>query len=189
MSGYDWRWKIDQAVERLRTRYDHIGRKTGAPFLAVVYPQEAELAVLAEWTVRVGALRTEYDVRTVDVLQVTQAVVADIGAANIVDAMSCPMPGADPTADLGGLWTTAVATAVRDAFASSKAARPVVCLQRLGALYPAASPRSVMHTLWEGDQTNIKGPVVVLVPGTLEAPRTYSFLDRASEFMYRGDLL
>ena len=38
MSKVDWEWKIREAVERIKTRYDHIGRKTGAPFLALVYP-------------------------------------------------------------------------------------------------------------------------------------------------------
>ena len=49
MSSHDWRWKIGEAIERIRTRYDYIGRKTGAPFLALVYPPEAEPAVLKEW--------------------------------------------------------------------------------------------------------------------------------------------
>ena len=40
--GGDWEWKLREAVERLRTRYEHIGRKTGAPFLAIVYPPEVE---------------------------------------------------------------------------------------------------------------------------------------------------
>ena len=38
-----------EAIERIRSRYEHIGRKTGAPFLAVVYPAELETAVLKEW--------------------------------------------------------------------------------------------------------------------------------------------
>ena len=29
MSSHDWRWKIGEAIERIRTRYDYIGRKTG----------------------------------------------------------------------------------------------------------------------------------------------------------------
>ena len=45
----DWRRKIAEAAERVRTRYGHIGRKTGAPFLAVVYPPEVESAALREW--------------------------------------------------------------------------------------------------------------------------------------------
>ena len=41
----DWQWKLREAVDTIKARYDQIGRKTGAPFLAVVYPPEAEAAV------------------------------------------------------------------------------------------------------------------------------------------------
>ena len=47
--GVDWSWKLREALERVKTRYDHIGRKTGDSFLAVIYPPEAEAAVLKEW--------------------------------------------------------------------------------------------------------------------------------------------
>ena len=47
----DWQWKLREAVDTIRARYDQIGRKTGAPFLAIVYPPEAEAAVLKEWRV------------------------------------------------------------------------------------------------------------------------------------------
>lgn len=43
----DWRWKIDEAIEIIRLRYDHVGSKTGAPFLAIVYEPQAERQVLA----------------------------------------------------------------------------------------------------------------------------------------------
>jgi len=57
MSASDWRWKIGEVAERLRTRYEHIGRKTGAPFLALVYPPEAEASVLREWHTVADSLR------------------------------------------------------------------------------------------------------------------------------------
>ena len=56
MSSHDWRWKIGEAIERLRSRYEFVGRKTGAPFLAVVYPPELELAVLKEWRTQCATL-------------------------------------------------------------------------------------------------------------------------------------
>ena len=82
MSSHDWRWKIGEAIERIRTRYDYIGRKTGAPFLALVYPPEAELAVLKEWRTQTSALRPEFDVRTIDTLKITQQVLSAIGTEN-----------------------------------------------------------------------------------------------------------
>jgi len=66
VSERDWRWKIGEVIERLRTRYHHIGRKTGAPFLAVVYPSEAQAAVLAEWRTQTSALQPEFDVRAIE---------------------------------------------------------------------------------------------------------------------------
>ena len=38
----EWHKHLCEAVGWIQTRYHHIGRKTGAPFLAVVYPPEIE---------------------------------------------------------------------------------------------------------------------------------------------------
>jgi hypothetical protein len=189
MSDRDWRWKIGEVIERLRSRYQHIGRKTGAPFLAFIYPVEAQIGVFAEWQAQISALQHEFDVRTIDVLDITQRVISDIGSENIVDSMSDPMPGSDPVSDLGQLWVNAVVEAVHAAFRNSTAKKPVVCLGHLAALYPAIGPRDIMQALWDSNQATMKGPVIVLIPGSLEGPRTYAFLDIKKEFMYRGDLL
>lgn len=189
MSERDWRWKIGEVTERLRSRYHHIGRKTGAPFLAVVYPWEAQAAVLAEWRTQINALHPEFDVRPIDALAVTQSVVSDIGAENIVDSLDDPMPGSDPIAELGQLWIKSIVDAVHSAFKASSADKPVVSLERLAALYPAIGPRNLMHALWDSNQEILKGPVIVFIPGTLQGPRTYNFMDLRKEFMYRGDLL
>lgn len=189
MIAVDWRWKIGEAAERLRTRYEFIGRKTAAPFLAIVYPMEAEAAVLAEWWAQCQALRPEIDVRSLDVLELTQQVLNEIGAANVVAALSDPMPGSDPQAELGRLWVRAVAEAVRHRMADPEVGKPVVSLERLAALFPAAGPRDVMQHLWDSAQTSLDGPVVVLIPGVLRRGSTYAFVGQREEFMYRGDLL
>lgn len=187
----DWRWKLREAVDRIRTRYDHIGRKSGAPFLAVVYPPEAERAVLREWHTLIGSLAPEFDVRTVDVLEVTSGVVGQFGAEALVEAMNDPMPGSDPEGELGTMWTTAVAAKAREAALKRGAGRPVVVLEHLAALYPASGPRAIMQALWEGDRTTLEGPVVLLIPGVLVEARVYQFVGDAAkeEFMYRGDIL
>ncbi len=192
MNGeYDWRWKLGEAVDRIRTRYDHIGRKSGAPFLAVVYPPDAERAVLREWHTLIGTLAPQFEVRTVDVLEVTSRIVSQFGAERLVEMMNDPMPGSDAEAELGTMWTTAVAASVREAALKPGAGRPVVVLERLAALYPASGPRAVMQALWEGDRTTLEGPVVLLVPGVLTEVRVYQFVGDAGkeEFMYRGDIL
>lgn len=189
MSSHDWRWKMGEAIERLRTRYEFIGRKTGAPFLALVYPPAAETAVLKEWRTQCATLQPEINVRPIDVLEVTQKLVADIGAENIVASMADPMPGSDPQCELGGLWITAVADAVKNQLSLPGLGKPVASLERVAALYPAAGPRDVMQRLWDSAQATLNGPVVVLIPGHVVESRTYCFVGEREEFMYRGDLL
>lgn len=185
----DWRWKVGEAIERLRTRYEFIGRKTGAPFLAVVYPPEVETAVLKEWRTQCATLQPEIDVRSIDVLVETQKLIKDIGAENIVASMVDPMPGSDPQSELGELWITAIAEAVQRRMSDSGLGKPVVSLERLAALYPAAGPRDVMQRLWDSAQSVLDGPVIVMIPGHVVESRTYSFVSERDEFMYRGDLL
>ena len=191
MSAVDWSWKLREALERVKTRYDHIGRKTGQffPSPRVVYPPEAETAVLKEWKTLVGTLGDGFDVRTIDVLEVTSSVVDDLGAENVVEVLTNPMPGASPEAELGSMWTTALAARVKELSAGRGRGRTVVVLERLAALYPATGPRAVMQNLWDCEQEALEGPVIVLIPGTLVEPRVYLFLDRREEFMYRGDIL
>jgi hypothetical protein len=168
MSGAaDWEWKLREAAERLRTRYDHIGRKTGAPFLAVVYPPDVERSVLREWHALSATLRPEFSVRTIDVLDVTAGVIDRFGVSTLVDAMRDPMPGSDPTSELGSMWTSAVADTVRNAITPKGPGRPVVVLERIAALYPASGPRALMQTLWDSDHATLEGPVMLLIPGVL----------------------
>jgi hypothetical protein len=189
MSSHDWRWKIGEAIERIRTRYDYIGRKTGAPFLALVYPPDVEVEVLKEWHTQTSALRPEFDVRTIDTAEVTQKVLSDIGAENVVASLDDPMPGSDPQSELGQLWVKAIAETVQATLSRTGTGRPVASLQRLAALYPAAGPRDVMQRLWDSNQSTLDGPVIVLIPGHVVGPRTFSFVGKHDEFMYRGDLL
>lgn len=189
MTYGDWRWQIGEVIERIRTRYEFIGRKTGAPFLALVYPPELESAVLGEWHTQCQTLEREFDLTSINVLDVAQRVLAEIGAQNIVDALSNPMPGSNPEAELGRLWTDAVAQEVKNSQEKPKCNRPVAILERLSALYPAAGPRDIMQTLWDNPEFSLSGPVVVLIPGFHRGFRTYTFLGIRDEFMYRGDVL
>jgi hypothetical protein len=190
MSGVaDWEWKLREAAERVRTRYEHIGRKTGAPFLAIVYPPDSERSVLREWRTLAATLEPEFSMRTVNVLDVTARVVERFGAQTLVDSISDPMPGSDPISELGFMWTSSVVAAVREAVVRPGNGRPVVVLEQLAALYPASGPRAVMQTLWDSDHAALEGPVVLLIPGALVDARVYHFLGQVEEFMYRGDIL
>ena len=99
------------------------------------------------------------------------------------------MPGSDPIADLGRAWLGAVVDAVHREFSRTTAGRPVLCLERLAALYPVCGPQHLMQQMWDSAQSDLAGPVLVLIPGTRVAARVYRFVDLREEFMYRGDLI
>lgn len=189
MSGRDWRWKLGEAIERIRDRYSYIGRKTGAPFLGILYPPGAERAVVQEWHTQTSALSPDFDVRTLDVLEITQGTLAELGADNVVSSMQDPMPGSNPRDELGSLWIDAVAQAVLSMFDEPPRGKPVITMERLAALYPAAGPRDVMQRLWDSPDDLLDAPVIVLIPGSFRGSRSYAFVDARDELMYRGDLL
>lgn len=144
--------------------------------------------MLKEWRTLIQTLAAGFAVRSVDVLDVTAQVVRQLGVEAIVDTMDSPMPGSNPTVELGEMWTKAVATRVRED-AGKGGHSPVVVLERLAALYPASSPRAVMQALWDTADPALEGPVVLLIPGVLVEARVYSFVGKVQEFMYRGDIL
>jgi hypothetical protein len=186
----DWGWKLREAVEAIKNRYDHIGRKTGAPFLGIVYPPEAEAAVLREWHTMAASLKPEFDVRTIDVLAVTKTVIEQLGGENIVNAIANPMPGSNPETELANMWIAALVEKVKDCGTKPPPqGKIVIVLEFLAALYPATGPRDLMQRLWDQEQSFLSGPVVVLIPGTLIERKVYSFLDQRDELMYRGDIL
>ena len=79
MTNVDWGWKLREAVERIKTAYAHIGRSSGAPILAIVYPPDQEIAVLKEWHTLTASLGSSFDVRTIDALEVTSMAVQEFG--------------------------------------------------------------------------------------------------------------
>lgn len=184
----DWRWKLETALEAIRTRYEHIGSKTGAPFLAIIYPPGAEREVLKTWHALVQQLKPDFSVTTIDVLQLTSRVVQQVGADTLVASMEDPMPGSDPASELGAMWLEAITSAVRKAIRTSPG-RPVVVLERLAALYPATTPRAAMQALWDTEHASFAGRVILLIPGEMVQARVYRFVNEVEEFMYRGDIL
>ena len=194
MNTVDWQWKLNEAIDRLKYHYEHIGRKTGYPFLGIVYPLEMERAVLKEWGILSKSLEDEFDFRTIDVLEITHSVVENVGVDTIIENIEEPMPGSDPEQNLGHMWVTAVTREVTDHLIvttqdDDRGPKRVIVLKKLAALYPAATPKQLMHMLWNSSNANLKTPVVVLIPGTLIEKRVYNFVDKEREFMYRGDII
>lgn len=185
----DWGWKLREGIDRIRTRYEYIGRHTGAPFLAIVYPPEAERQALREWHTLTAALPPELDIRTINVLEITSKVVRQFGVEPLVETIKNPMPGSDPEVELGTMWTDAVAESAREAAVRRGVGRPVVVLERIAALHPVSGPQAVMQALWERNHADVEGPVILLIPGVVVEAHVYRFVGQKEEFMYRGDLL
>ena len=190
MSGeVDWGWKLREAIDRIKNQYMHIGRSSGAPFLAIVYPPEAEVAVLKEWGILSRSLGEEFDFRTIDALAVTSSVLEDLGVDNVMESIHNPMPGSNPESELGSIWLRAIKKEVMDKSSQEGPEKKIIVLENLGALYPATSPHALMQELWDSNDIQLNEPVVLLIPGTLNEPRVYSFLNLTNELMYRGDVL
>jgi hypothetical protein len=185
----DWNKTLCEAIGRIQTRYDYIGRMTGTPFLAVMYPPDIEEDVFKEWDTLVNSLKNDFSVKDLDLLEITQEVLHEIGVDTVLDSINNPEPGCNPEQDLGNLWLTEISKQVRDLFESQHKGRPVVVLKRLAALYPVVGPQEVMQRLWDIDHECLNGPVIFLIPGTLIESRRYLFLNQKDEFMYRGDIL
>ncbi len=196
MTSVDWQWKLNEAIDRLKYHYEHIGRKSGYPFLGIVYPPEMESAVLKEWGILSKSLEDEFDFCTIDILEVTHSVVESVGVDIIVENIEEPMPGSNPEQELGHMWVNKAAGEVTDCLIETSSnenkgseRKKVIVLTRLAALYPAATPKQLMQTLWNSSNTNLTTPVVVLIPGTFIEKRVYKFVNKVREFMYRGDIL
>lgn len=184
----DWNWKIGEAIERIKTRYDFIGRKTGVPFLAIVYPPEVDRAFLREWHIQIEALAPAIEGKFVNIVDITQYVITDLGIDTVATVLSDPDNSENAKTDLGRMWIEEVKNAVREA-GSSSGGRTVITVEGITALFPAAGPFMLMQSLWNDEQASLDCPIIVPIPGTITGPRNYRFLGRFDELMYRGDLL
>ena len=187
--GVDWSWKLREAISRIRNSYQHIGRSTGAPFLAIVYPPDYEKAVFKEWHTQIGIFGSDFELIHLSILEITMNVVRDLGVEAIVDTIQNPMPGSNPETELATMWLAAVVEEVKKNLPVRSAKKTVIVLEQLAALYPAAGPRSLMQALWDTPDLALDNPVVIFIPGRLIEPRVYEFLGKTRELMYRGDIL
>ena len=188
-SEVDWAWKLREAIERIKNQYEHIGRSTGAPFLAIIYPPDLEKAVLKEWRTLSQSMGKEFDFKTIDALEVTMSVLEDLGSELVIDSIQNPMPGAKPESELGCLWIDAIKKRVMAELSCACDAKRVIVLEKLASLYPTTTPHALMQELWGSEEVSLDGPMVLLIPGTLKESRVYSFLNQIDELMYRGDIL
>jgi hypothetical protein len=185
----DISWKIKEAASRIKERYNFIGHQTGAPFLAIVFPLEAELWTMKEWRAQAGIFADQYDLIYIDLLEITTLCCDQLGVDNIIAAQEDPMPGANPEAELANLWISAVIAEIKKKLADHKGKPPVLVIEKTAALHPVAGPRFMLQQLWDLHSEIIHCPVVVFIPGRLLEQRVYLFMNTKEEFMYRGDVL
>ena len=188
-SSIDWSWKLREAIDRIKNNYEHIGRSTGAPFLAIVFPPEYEKAVIKEWHALTGMLSAEFNLVHLNILDITMKVVTELGVENIVETIVNPMPGSDPESELATMWLSAIVDEIKTNIPTHDEKRLVIVLEQVAALYPACGPRSMMQALWDANDLDLENPVVLFIPGRLVEPRVFEFLGRSRELMYRGDIL
>jgi hypothetical protein len=188
-SERDWSWKLREAVDRIKNSYEHIGRSTGAPFLAIVYPPEFETAVFKEWHALIGMFGADFELIHLNILDITMKVIQDLGIENIVETIQNPMPGSDPETELASMWLAAIVDAVKANIPTHEQKKTVIVLEKVAALYPATGPRSLMQALWDTPDLALDNPVVIFIPGRLVEPRVFEFLGKTRELMYRGDIL
>jgi hypothetical protein len=188
-TAVDWAWKLREAVDRIKNSYAHIGRSTGAPFLAIVYPPEFEAAVFKEWHALTGTFGPDFELIHLNVLDITMKVVQDLGVENIVETIQNPMPGSNPETELATMWLTAIVEEVKSNLPNNSMKKTVIVLEQLAALYPATGPRSLMQALWDTPDLALDNPVVIFIPGRLVESRVFEFLGKTRELMYRGDIL
>jgi len=134
-------WKIKEAAARIKDRYHFIGHQTGAPFLAIVFPLEAELWTMKEWRAQAGIFADQYDLICIDLLEITTRSCDQLGIENIIAALEDPMPGPDPEGELANLWIAEIVAAIKKELALHQGKPPVLVIEKTAALYPVAGPR------------------------------------------------
>lgn len=185
----DLSWKIKEAASRIKERYHFIGHQTGAPFLAIVYPLDAEQWTMKEWRAQAGIFADQYELIYVDLLEITTRCLEQIGVENLIAAQEDPMPGSNPDAELANLWISEIIETMQSRLSAHKGKPPVIVIEKTAALHPVTGPRFLLQQLWDVHGQLIQCPVVIFIPGQLVDQRVYLFMNTKEEFMYRGDII
>jgi len=184
----DWRDKVHRAIERVTEQYDNIGRMTGIPVLGIIVSPEMEENAVNEWRIQSNTI-SGYRFEEIDVLELTTDEVEGLGVDHIVNMIENPMPGANPESELGNIWINAILDKIFELCSKyNETEKLVIYLTRLGALFPASTPRALVQSMIERRDT-LSIPIILFIPGSLTEPRAYKFLNSVEEFMYRGDLI
>ncbi len=99
------------------------------------------------------------------------------------------MIGENPHTALGKIWEKAVIDrTITICNEKTGTKKPVIFMTKLSALHPASSPETILQILWENID-KLTAPVVLFLPGTPQGTRTYLYLDKKKEYVYRGDII
>jgi hypothetical protein len=184
----DWKLKVHRGIERVTSRYDNVGRKTGIPVLGIVISPDLEDAALKEWKVQARTF-SDFEFIEINVLELTTKEVEKLGVDNIVYSLENPLPGSDPESELGDMWVKSIVDKIFKIIDKSlESDKKIIYLSRLGALYPASSPYEIVKQLVEV-RKDLTFPVILFIPGKQTELKVYKYLNLKSEFMYRGELV
>lgn len=184
-----WKDIVRDAFNDVTSRYDQIGRKTGGRTLSLIISPQAEDLAVKEWKSYLSSVRDEYVFHEVNMLELTVGETENIGLNRVVDLLENPMVGEDPYKALGLVWEDATIRKVLELCKIEEGGRkPIIYMTKLSALHPATTPKNILQKLWRNIDT-ITAPVVLFLPGTEQEARTYLYLDKIKEYVYRGDII
>jgi len=183
-----WKDVVRDAFNDVISRYDQIGRKTGGRTLSLIISPQAEDLAVKEWKSYISSVRDEFVFHEVDMLELTVEETEKIGLETVVGLLDKPMVGEDPYKALGLVWEDTAIKKVQSLCNVEQGRKPIIYMTKLSALHPATTPKNILQKLWKNIDT-ITAPVVLFLPGTEQEARTYLYLDKIKEYVYRGDII
>jgi hypothetical protein len=183
-----WKDIVRDAFNDVTSRYDQIGRKTGGRTLSLVISPKAETLAVREWQSYIPSVQDRFAFQEINILDITVEETEKIGLDEVVNLLENPMIGEDPKKALGLRWENAAIKKMITICKEEHEKKLIIYVTKLSALYPATTPKNILQKLWKNiDQITV--PVVLFLPGTEKEARTYLYLDKVKEYVYRGDII
>lgn len=181
--------KVHEAIHRLRNSYGMIGKKTGLPYLAIVFPPSDEYEVLREWHFQMDTFQEEFHCIPIDVVKCSQKVLNYVGIEKVRETFHDETLVQNAKRDLGVMWIREIGKEIKRGYSSDTEKKVVFSIERTGGLYPVTNPYVMMEQLWNDNSITLDHPLIVFIPGSITGSRHYNFLDRDELLMYHGDMI
>ena len=183
-----WKDIVRDAFNDVTSRYDQIGRKTGGRTLSLIISPQSESLAVKEWNAYLSSVQDRFVFHEINMLDITVKETEKIGLDRVVDLLENPMIGEDPNKALGLRWENAAIKRMIEICQEKEDKKVILYMTKLSALHPATTPKNILQKLWNNID-KITVPVVLFLPGTEQEARTYLYLDKVKEYVYRGDII